>query len=241
VGMVRAVVPHMRAQGSGLIINLSSMSGVMGLPYYFGPYIASKHAIEGYTESLRAEVKPLGIRVAMVELGYMQTEIGLTVEPPAQPIEVYAPYRERAAAIEKYGVQQGADPEVVAQVIERIARDPNPPLRNPAGQEAEMLVRIMRPAPQRLAETIYEWIFNQPNPWQPEREPIRRLFIDPRYTETVQKRSLMALLILAPLLIMGWLWRRPQISHPTSLFIGHQDNQNSDQRTNESPTRRRNK
>jgi len=208
VAMVRAVLPGMREQGSGLIINVSSMAGVMAVPYYFGPYIASKHAVEGYTEVLRGEIKPFGIRVAMVELGYMKTEIGLSVDQPAMPFEAYAPYRERAYDMEQYALEKGRDPEIVAQVIEKIVRDPNPALRNPAGEEAEITLRLMRPTSHRLSEMIYDWLFGQAEPWEPKREPLRRLLMDTHYSDTVQRRSLMVLMLLAPLLFIGWLLRR---------------------------------
>jgi NAD(P)-dependent dehydrogenase (short-subunit alcohol dehydrogenase family) len=202
------VLPHMRSQGSGKIINLSSLAGVMAIPYFFAPYVASKHAIEGYTEALRAEVKPFGIKVAMVELGYMNTDIGLSVEQPAMPLEAYAPYRERAYDMEQYALAQGRDPEIVAQVIERIARDPNPPLRNAAGSEAELFLRIARPMPHSIAERIFDWLLMKPDRWQPEREPARRLLVDTQFADEIERRSLLALMILAPLLFLGWLWQR---------------------------------
>ncbi len=208
VAMVRAVLPGMRDQGSGLIINISSLAGITAAPYYFGPYIASKHAIEGYTESLRGEVKPFGVRVALVELGYMKTDIGLSVDPPALPLDAYAPYRERAYAMEQYALEKGRDPQVVAEVIESIIRHPNPPLRNPAGAEADLLLRLVRPAPHRLTEHVFDWMFAQATPWEPEHEPVRRLMMDTYYSDTVQRRSLLALLLLAPLLLVGWLLRR---------------------------------
>lgn len=208
VGMVRAVLPHMRSQGSGRIINLSSLAGVLALPYFFAPYIASKHAIEGYTESLRAEVAPFGIKVAMVELGYMKTDIGLSVDQPAIPLDAYAPYRQRAYEMEQYALSQGRDPEIVAQVIERIARDPNPPLRNAAGQEAELLLHMFRPFPHKLFESFTRWLLIKPDPWQPEREPLRRAVLDTQYSDQLQRRSLLALMILTPLLLLGWLWQR---------------------------------
>lgn len=208
VGMVRAVLPHMRAQGSGKIINLSSLAGLAALPYFFGPYIASKHAIEGYTESLRAEVKPFGIKVAMVELGYMNTDIGLSVDQPAIPLDAYAPYREHAYTLEQYALAQGRNPEVVAQAIERIVLHPNPPLRNAAGQEAEFFLRLARPMPHSIAERIFDWLLLRTGPWQPDREPLRRLIFDSQYADQVQKRSSRAFLIFAPLLFLGWLWRR---------------------------------
>ena len=66
----------------------------------------------------------------------------------------------------------------------------------------------MRPTSHRLSEMIYDWLFGQAEPWEPKREPLRRLLMDTHYSDTVQRRSLMVLMLLAPLLFIGWLLRR---------------------------------
>ena len=72
--MCRAVAPVMRAQGTGMIINVSSLAGIVGVPFA-GPYAASKFAVEGMTEALRHELRPFGVRVCLLEPGDIDTNL----------------------------------------------------------------------------------------------------------------------------------------------------------------------
>lgn len=139
--MVQAVLPHMREQGGGLIINMSSLAGLVGVPY-LGIYATSKHALEGYTESLRYEVRNFGIKVVLVEPGDIHTSIAGA--PPANRISAYDGVRERAEVIHRANVQNGPSPERVAHVVEQIIDSQNPRLRYTVTHRTETLLPIAR-------------------------------------------------------------------------------------------------
>lgn len=208
IEMTQAVVPNMRERCSGLIINMSSIVGLFALPYYFGPYITSKHAIEGYTEVLRGDLKPFGIRVAAINPSIINTGINTSIEQPAHPVADYAPYRERAQAMQIYGLTHGRAPELVAEAVESVILNPDPPLHTPAGREAQILLPLARPIPHQYPERVLHWLALRSEPWQPEREPIRRLFMDTQYADDVQRKSLWALALIALLLFIGWVKKR---------------------------------
>jgi NAD(P)-dependent dehydrogenase (short-subunit alcohol dehydrogenase family) len=131
----RAVLPAMRKQGAGYIVNIGSIAGQVAVPYQ-GLYSASKFALEGLTESLRMEVKHLGIKVVLVEPGDHRTNLTSKrrkiVASPA-----YAERFGRAISRMEKDEQNGPDPAGVARLIERIATDPNPRLRYSIGPLAE--------------------------------------------------------------------------------------------------------
>lgn len=129
MGMVRFlhfVVPVMRAQGSGKIICLSSIGGLMGLPFQ-GLYSASKFAIEGYCEALRLELKAFGIKVVVIEPGDFATAFTAQRKSVAAPeaYEVYKTYAKSLASIEK-DETTGLKPEYLAKKMSRIVRLKNP-------------------------------------------------------------------------------------------------------------------
>src|SRR5215472_9918919 len=92
--MAQAVLPIMREQGFGRIVNIGSVVGFLPAPYQ-GIYAASKHALEGYSESLDHEVRQFGIRVAVVEPGFTRTKIDQNRQLIRQPVAVYARDRNR--------------------------------------------------------------------------------------------------------------------------------------------------
>src|SRR4051795_12235437 len=89
--VTRAVLPVMRAQGSGRIINVSSIVGLIPVPF-MALYASSKHALEGYSESLDHEVREHGVRVLLVEPGFTKTAFDAT--PADEPLPLYAQRRE---------------------------------------------------------------------------------------------------------------------------------------------------
>jgi NAD(P)-dependent dehydrogenase (short-subunit alcohol dehydrogenase family) len=146
VRMTRAVVPHMRRRGSGRIINIGSVLGFLPMP--FGAlYAATKHAIEGYSESLDHELRTRGIRVSVIEPAYTKTQFDANfLEPDAKLDE----YREARAALGKRlkEVMAEADrPDVVAAVVLRAASATRPKLRYTAGGLASRLRWLRRFAP----------------------------------------------------------------------------------------------
>ena len=133
IRMTRAVLPHMRAQGSGRIINISSVLGFLPAPYG-ALYAASKHAVEGYSESVDHEVREHGVRVLLVEPAYTSTGFDANVVQPDTPLPVYAQQRHIAGQVVAAGLKDGDDPATVAKVIVVAATDPKPKLRYTAGR-----------------------------------------------------------------------------------------------------------
>jgi NAD(P)-dependent dehydrogenase (short-subunit alcohol dehydrogenase family) len=136
----RAVLPHFRAQGRGTIVNISSIGGRIGLPFQ-GLYSATKFALEGLTEALRMEVRPLGIRVVLVEPGDFNT--GFTAHrrraAAAQTNDAYRDRFEKALRQIEKDELEGGDPRAVARLVLRILRHPNPRLRYTVGNVFQRL------------------------------------------------------------------------------------------------------
>src|SRR5947199_8538395 len=152
VRMTRAVVPHMRRQGSGRIINIGSVLGFLPMPYG-ALYAATKHAIEGYSESLDHELRTRGIRVLVIEPAYTKTPFDANfLEPDAKLDE----YREVRAAVNKRVKEVMAtaeQPGVVAEVVLRAASAAHPKLRYTAGRLANRLRLLRRFAPAGLVDS----------------------------------------------------------------------------------------
>jgi NAD(P)-dependent dehydrogenase (short-subunit alcohol dehydrogenase family) len=133
----REVLPQMRAQGSGHILNLTSIAGLVSFPVC-GLYSASKFALEGLTEALHHEVKPFGIRVTLVEPGAFRTEFAGDVNmQPEQRLDIYEPM---TAPMHQYfetqaGTQAG-DPAKAAQLMIDVVESETPPLRLMLGADA---------------------------------------------------------------------------------------------------------
>jgi pyridoxine 4-dehydrogenase len=138
LSVIQAALPHLRGQGSGHVINISSIGGFAGFAGY-GLYSASKFAVEGLSEALAAELQPLGIHVTIVEPGYFRTDFlsGSSLKRAKQTIDAYADTvgKTRQAAEQRDGLQQG-DPALAAKAIIRIARAQHPPLRLILGADA---------------------------------------------------------------------------------------------------------
>ncbi len=141
VRMVRAVLPAMRAQKSGLIAATSSLAGLVPLPFW-GHYNASKFAVEGLMETLRHELRPFGIQVAMVEPGTIKTPFYQA--PQATAMAEYAPWRDRSLEAMRNFERKAPGPEVVAEVYARLVRSKHPPLRNTVTLEAKLLPFMRR-------------------------------------------------------------------------------------------------
>jgi len=139
--VTRAALPHMRKRGSGHIINMSSMTGLFAPPG-FGFYSGTKFAVEGLTEALAAEVKPLGIRVTLVEPGPFRTNFrgGLVIAKAVLPDydQTVGPVRK---TMSQPGGTQPGDPERAAKLIVAVVNSKNPPLRLPMGEIALQQIR----------------------------------------------------------------------------------------------------
>jgi NAD(P)-dependent dehydrogenase (short-subunit alcohol dehydrogenase family) len=155
VAMTKAVLPVMRQQRSGHIIQVSSISGLQGA-ISVSSYSASKHALEGWSESLRLEVNSLGIKVVLVEPGAFDTGVwtsgavmGQEAKKKTSPnFQRSLRMREVIATIPK------ADPIAVARTIVAIARNPNPKLRYLVGRDAKMQLAMKRILPWKWYEKI---------------------------------------------------------------------------------------
>jgi NAD(P)-dependent dehydrogenase (short-subunit alcohol dehydrogenase family) len=147
VRMTRAVLPHMRTQGSGRIINIGSVLGFLPMPYG-ALYAATKHAVEGYSESLDHELRKLGVRSIVIEPAYTRTAFEANLLEPDAKLEAYREVRS-AVTLRLQEVMAGAEgPEVVAEAVLKAARAKNPKLRYTAGGLAARLrfLRTFAPA-----------------------------------------------------------------------------------------------
>jgi NAD(P)-dependent dehydrogenase (short-subunit alcohol dehydrogenase family) len=136
--VIRAFLPLLRAQGSGHILNVSSIGGFTGTPGY-GLYNASKFAVEGLSEALAQELKPFGVYVTIIEPGYFRTGFlsASSLQRSARVIEAYAPTsgKTRASADARNGRQAG-NPALAAKAIVSVTRAATPPLRLVLGADA---------------------------------------------------------------------------------------------------------
>ncbi|WP_395364429.1 oxidoreductase [Streptomyces sp. YH02] len=144
--MVKAVLPHMRARGRGRVINVSSVVGFLPSPY-MAVYAASKHAIEGYTESLDHEVREQGVRALLVQPAYTSTGFESNSPRPDTPLPVYDKRRHAFDRLMVDAIKDGDDPAVVAKAIVAAATDPKPKLRYTAGPVAGRARMLRRMAP----------------------------------------------------------------------------------------------
>ncbi|AEK44117.1 short chain dehydrogenase [Amycolatopsis mediterranei S699] len=136
--MTKAVLPHMRGQRQGRIINVSSLSGFVPSPF-MTLYVSVKHAVEGYSQSLDHEVREHGVRILLVEPGLINTPFaGHSVEADT-PMPLYAAGRRNYDKLLAKNLSSGDDPAVVAKVIVAAATDRNPKLRRTAGTTARTL------------------------------------------------------------------------------------------------------
>jgi NAD(P)-dependent dehydrogenase (short-subunit alcohol dehydrogenase family) len=126
VRMATNVLPHMREQRSGRIINISSVLGFVALPFQ-AFYVAAKHALEGYSEVLSLEVRQFGIRVVLIEPSSIRTAFVEHHKDASRRIEAYATERDRVLAMMKDRIHHGSDPKRVARAILAAirAREPN--------------------------------------------------------------------------------------------------------------------
>ncbi len=142
VNVLRAALPTLRAQKSGYVLNVSSVVGLTAPPA-LSAYASSKFALEGISEALAAELKPMGIHVILVEPGSFRTAFGVTGVPKGDnPIPEYAASTNGILAwLEGSIGQQPGDPKKAAQAMLDIADNPDPPLRLLLGSDALQMLR----------------------------------------------------------------------------------------------------
>jgi NAD(P)-dependent dehydrogenase (short-subunit alcohol dehydrogenase family) len=146
VRMTRAVVPHMRHQGGGRIINIGSVLGFLPRPYN-ALYAATKHAIEGYSESLDHELRTRGIRISVIEPGYTKTQFDANLLEADSKLDEYREVRAALGKQLKEALAAADEPDVVADVVLEAASAARPKLRYTAGAGASRLRLLRRFAP----------------------------------------------------------------------------------------------
>lgn len=157
ISSTQLVLPYMRVQKNGKIINISSISGQVGFPG-LSPYVSSKYALEGWSESLRLEVKPFGIDVVLVEPGSYNTNIWEVGKQLAtNQSDTTSPYKEYMDKIQKH-INSGSDtfgnPIDVANKIVEIAESKHTNLRYPIGKGVKFMIFAKKILPWRLWEYL---------------------------------------------------------------------------------------
>jgi NAD(P)-dependent dehydrogenase (short-subunit alcohol dehydrogenase family) len=145
VRMARLVLPGMRAQGSGVIVNISSITGRLPAMPCYGFYAAGKHAIGALSESLAAEVAPFGVRVVCIEPGYYDTALADTVDQMAAQLDESSPYAGVSHFMldfSKRALVNGGDPNDVASTIVASVADASTPLHVHVGADAEAFLQL---------------------------------------------------------------------------------------------------
>ena len=153
IRMIQAVLPHMRSQSEGRIINISSVLGRVPAPF-MALYAATKHAMEGYSESLDHEVRKFNIRSILIEPAYTKTNFEQNTTIADVTLSIYEKSRNDTLEFTKKAMATEADPaDVVAEVIARAAADQNPKVRYTAGATAAKLIKMRRFVPEGLFDS----------------------------------------------------------------------------------------
>jgi len=154
VDMIKAVLPSMRARGSGHIVNISSMTGLVANPPN-AYYSSTKFALEAVTEALATEVRPLGIKVTAVEPGAFRTDWATrSMKESGQPIADYADVAARKDLIKQFADHLPGDPRKVAEAVLMVTKLDEPPLRLLLGRD---VLKAMRDKIAAMSASIEEW------------------------------------------------------------------------------------
>lgn len=139
--VTNAVLPVMRRQGAGRIINMGSLAGLLALPY-MGIYSASKHALEGYSEALAGEVRDFGIRVVLIEPGFIRSGLQSAAVTGSGRLPAYEAVRQRVLTGFSRAIADGDDAGLVADAVWRAATAKRPRLRYPVGRGAAFVLPL---------------------------------------------------------------------------------------------------
>ena len=152
MAVTRAALPSMRAAQRGRIINVSSLAGRVAFPL-LSVYAATKHAVEGFSESLRWEVEAFGIEVCLVEPGTFKTAMLSGNQRRGTNAPASGPYRALAEVVERVlleDAEKAPPPDAVGKAIAALVSDPAPRFRTVIGIDARTLVTLRRMVPDRL-------------------------------------------------------------------------------------------
>ena len=160
VRVVRAVLPHMREAGRGKIINVSSIGGLVSLPFQ-SFYSASKFAVEALTEALRHEVRPFGIKVCCIEPGDFKTEMtAKRIFAEAAESEAYGAALQHAVGRYARDEENGSDPAVFAALVEKLIATREPKARYLVGAaDQKAAAALKRLLPYRVFERLFRAIY----------------------------------------------------------------------------------
>lgn len=143
--VTRAVLPMMRQAGYGRIVNISSVVGFIPAPY-MGIYAASKHAVEGYTETLDHEMREFGVRAVLVEPALTKSKLSHNERTARIALKEYAVQRQRVKELVQKGTTHGDEPRLVAEAVWKAVTVKSPRLRYPVGKGV-LLSRLRRFVP----------------------------------------------------------------------------------------------
>jgi NAD(P)-dependent dehydrogenase (short-subunit alcohol dehydrogenase family) len=146
VRVIQAVLPVMRKQKNGTIVNVSSAIGRIGFPILSG-YVSTKFAIEGISESMKYELEPFGIRIVIIEPGFIKTNLlnsSVTAKKAGGATSAYYQMTNKMKSFFSTSRQNGSEPEEVAKTILHAVTTPNPEFRYTPGQGAEQLLDARR-------------------------------------------------------------------------------------------------
>lgn len=147
IRLTKAVLPTMRRQRTGRIVNISSVFGLMPAPFS-ALYAASKHGLEGYSESLDHEIRGSGVRVVLVEPANTRTAFESNLIQADQQLDVYQPARANAEAVMKDLIENADSPELVAEAVLKASTVANPRRRYTAGRTARQVSLLRRFVPE---------------------------------------------------------------------------------------------
>jgi NAD(P)-dependent dehydrogenase (short-subunit alcohol dehydrogenase family) len=153
VRLIQQVLPAMRERRNGRIINVSSVLGFMPVP--FQPfYVASKHALEGYSEVLNLEVRPFGVFVSLIEPSFIRTGFFENRLEAKAPLDAYRSARSRVWPLMRERTDAGSDPNLVARVVLRAVTASNPRVRYPVGFNGALLQATRSVLPSSLFNRV---------------------------------------------------------------------------------------
>jgi NAD(P)-dependent dehydrogenase (short-subunit alcohol dehydrogenase family) len=146
IRVTQAVLPIMRKQKSGIIVNISSGAGRIAIPVQ-SAYVSTKFAIEGLSESMAYELEPFGIKVVLVEPGFIKTNIGNNLVTAKKSQDANSPYSqltEKMVSFIEHGLDAGSPADVVAKAVLKAVTSENPNLRYLAGTDVEKWMEAKR-------------------------------------------------------------------------------------------------
>lgn len=159
VRVTNAVLPQMRERGTGRIINMSSILGLLPVPFH-AYYVAAKHALEGYSETLALEVAPFGVKVVLIEPSYIRSAFFRNSQRSKMAIMAYSAERGRVLTMMQRRLEEGSSPDDVAKVVSEAATSTSISGRYTAGRFSGMLKASRAMLPTALFDSVVRQSFS---------------------------------------------------------------------------------